>query len=177
MRALTLYQPWATLVAIGAKKIETRSWSTKYRGPLAIHVSKKGLDHVPIVWNPHTEEILHGIHFPVNQLGCIIAVCRLVECVMIPRNGWVYVAHGEHISINHYPHDHEANVKITQVPPLEPELSFGDYTPGQYAWILENVRMLKEPIPCKGMLGLWNVPEDLTPTLSTNGEGVLRQAP
>src|SRR6266446_8164646 len=32
-------QPWATLIALGAKRIETRSWSTSYRGPLAIHAS------------------------------------------------------------------------------------------------------------------------------------------
>ena len=31
MRAITLTQPWATLVALGFKKIETRSWSTDYR--------------------------------------------------------------------------------------------------------------------------------------------------
>lgn len=37
MRAITLWQPWASLIAIGAKTIETRSWSTAYRGPLAIH--------------------------------------------------------------------------------------------------------------------------------------------
>jgi hypothetical protein len=37
MKALSLWQPWATLVSIGAKRIETRSWPTKYRGPLAIH--------------------------------------------------------------------------------------------------------------------------------------------
>lgn len=40
IKALTLYQPWATLVAIGAKRIETRSWWTAYRGLLAIHASK-----------------------------------------------------------------------------------------------------------------------------------------
>ncbi len=40
MKALTLTQPWATLVAIGAKCIETRSWRTSYRGPLAIHAAK-----------------------------------------------------------------------------------------------------------------------------------------
>ena len=40
MKALTLTQPWATLVAIGAKRIETRSWRTSYRGPLAIHAAK-----------------------------------------------------------------------------------------------------------------------------------------
>ena len=40
MKALSLTQPWATLVAMGAKRIETRSWATSYRGPLAIHASK-----------------------------------------------------------------------------------------------------------------------------------------
>ena len=46
MKAVTLYQPYASLVAIGAKKFETRSWKTSYRGPLAIHagVSEKYLD-------------------------------------------------------------------------------------------------------------------------------------
>ena len=39
-RCLSLIQPWATLVAIGAKKVETRSWKTPYRGWLAIHASK-----------------------------------------------------------------------------------------------------------------------------------------
>lgn len=41
MWALTLRQPWASLVAIGVKQVETRSWTTAYRGPLAIHSSKR----------------------------------------------------------------------------------------------------------------------------------------
>ena len=40
MKALSITQPWATLIAIGAKTIETRSWSTLYRGDLAIHAAK-----------------------------------------------------------------------------------------------------------------------------------------
>ena len=40
MKALTLTQPWASLVACGAKTIETRSWRTPYRGPVAIHAAK-----------------------------------------------------------------------------------------------------------------------------------------
>lgn len=40
MKALSLTQPWASLVAVGAKRIETRSWRTSYRGPLAIHAAK-----------------------------------------------------------------------------------------------------------------------------------------
>src|SRR5258708_5270609 len=44
VKALTLWQPWASLIAVGAKTIETRSWSTSYRGPLAIHAAKRKPD-------------------------------------------------------------------------------------------------------------------------------------
>lgn len=40
MKALSLTQPWATLVVSGAKLFETRSWTTRYRGPLLIHAAK-----------------------------------------------------------------------------------------------------------------------------------------
>ena len=40
MKALSLTQPWASLVADGRKTTETRSWLTHYRGPLAIHATK-----------------------------------------------------------------------------------------------------------------------------------------
>src|ERR1700722_19135273 len=40
MKALTLTQPWATLVSIGAKRVETRSFRVSYRGSLAIHAAK-----------------------------------------------------------------------------------------------------------------------------------------
>jgi hypothetical protein len=50
---LTLWQPWASLVALGVKSIETRSWSTQYRGPLAIHASTKRppLMNLPPLWS------------------------------------------------------------------------------------------------------------------------------
>lgn len=41
MKVLTLHQPWASLIALGVKTIETRSWSTQYRGPLAIHAAAR----------------------------------------------------------------------------------------------------------------------------------------
>lgn len=41
MKALTLKQPWADQIMTGAKTIETRTWSTKYRGPLVIHAAAK----------------------------------------------------------------------------------------------------------------------------------------
>src|SRR5215212_7218280 len=39
MKVLSLLQPWASLVVMGLKKIETRSWQTSYRGELLIHAS------------------------------------------------------------------------------------------------------------------------------------------
>lgn len=33
MKAISLWQPWASAIAVGAKRVETRSWATKYRGP------------------------------------------------------------------------------------------------------------------------------------------------
>ncbi len=41
IKVLSILQPWASLCVLGHKKIETRSWNTKYRGELYIHASKK----------------------------------------------------------------------------------------------------------------------------------------
>jgi hypothetical protein len=41
MNAISLWQPWATAIALGSKRIETRPWATAYRGPLAIHAAKR----------------------------------------------------------------------------------------------------------------------------------------
>ena len=43
MKALTIKQPWATLIMQGDKRFEFRSWQTKYRGELLIHAGK-GID-------------------------------------------------------------------------------------------------------------------------------------
>jgi hypothetical protein len=138
MKALTLTQPWATLVAIGAKRIETRSWSTQYRGPLAIHAAK-GIKEEHFVLarfgefqkalSPFYPEVLHQHSYPTWPLGAIIAVCELTDCLEIQPLSFII--------------------------PDKPERSFGDYTPGRFAWILGNVHQLKEPIPAHGALGLW----------------------
>lgn len=41
MKALSLRQPWANLIVDGKKSIETRTWSTSYRGDIIIYSSKK----------------------------------------------------------------------------------------------------------------------------------------
>jgi hypothetical protein len=149
MKALTLTQPWATLVAIGAKKIETRSWYTHYRGPLAIHAAKgfpkwaRDFTLEPACY--HAMEIL-GYKtrrwFPRYPLGAVIATCTLVDCVRmveppVPRLP---------ISIGRY------DDRLIDHPV---ELDFGDYSPGRFAWILKGVECFENPIPATGALGLW----------------------
>jgi activating signal cointegrator 1 len=168
MKAITLTQPWAELVSLGVKEIETRSWKTRYRGPLAIHAAMKfpgeaknllfkepfmsalegSLVHVYttkiVVFG--SEGIMTGRRVLTDNLnlGCIIATCELVDCVFIPMDGAVY---RKFMSTG--------KLRCAIIPPTSPERDFGDYTRGRYAWILANVKTLPKPIPAKGKLGLW----------------------
>jgi len=158
MKAISILQPWATLVAIEAKRIETRSWATKYRGSLAIHASKNIPDFAEELCE--TEEYFNdalkyaGIYFtgdvPLKTLipcGAVLCICNLVDCLKIAHQDGV-----------------EAQLEDDRII-YQPEYFFGDYTPGRYAWILENVRSLPKPVPVRGRLGLWNwePPEGVQP--------------
>lgn len=166
MRALTLTQPWATLVAIGAKHIETRSWATSYRGPLAIHAGK-GL--APVGGRAGLYDLAfsdpEGYFYPalrqanvfcIDDLprGAIVATCELVA-VLRTENTPIGVR-GETAIIDSAGEYH--TIIMT-----DQEVAFGDYSPGRRAWILADVKILPEPIPVKGALSLWEV-DTLTQT-------------
>lgn len=130
MKALTLYQPWATLIAIGAKTFETRSWPTHYRGPLAIHAGKTH-DYSVYTNNVFLHALKDGGYPYVDALplGAIVATCQVVSCHRIT---W---AMGD--AVSRY------------------DLAFGNWEPGRYAWELCNVEQLATPIPARGAMGLW----------------------
>lgn len=44
MMALSVRQPWASLIVAGIKRVENRTWTTDYRGPLLVHASLDGED-------------------------------------------------------------------------------------------------------------------------------------
>lgn len=149
MKALSLTQPWATLVAIGAKCIETRSWNTNYRGPLAIHAAKRWTPAVvDLAFKEPFKSVLNNAGYKLfSQLprGVIVATCELVSVheIRYATNkffGWEW--------------DGPDGTKFS-FPLTEQEKWFGDYTPGRYAWLLHNVARLPEPIPACGALGLW----------------------
>ena len=132
MKAISIQQPYGTLIAIQAKAIETRSWSTKYRGPLAIHTSKvlKPALRDLCLQEPFSGVLAKGGYVSVEDLplGMVIATCNLVDVWPITPD----------------------NI------PSEPEYSFGDYTPGRFSWSLKDVKRLPKPIAAKGQLGLWD---------------------
>jgi len=131
IRGLSLTQPWASLIAIGVKKIETRSWRTHYRGPLAIHASKG------FRW-PEDWEL---VPFPAPDAlprGAILAVATLRTVQWTGHNAV-------------YPPDWLRTVD-------DIERAFGDFSEKRYGWFLEDVHELAEPIPCRGARGLWTVP-------------------
>lgn len=159
MKAITLTQPWATLVALKKKRIETRSWSTQHRGPLAIHAAKgfpPGLRMGQTlrvggftVERDKSGLLLRGNHelwpWPYRlPMGAVVATAELVEVHQITEEslGWMdsflrIVVHREEWLI-------------------EPERDFGDYTPGRYAWLLSSIEPLHPPVEAKGALGLWD---------------------
>lgn len=132
MKALTLIQPWATLVAIGAKHFETRSWSTRYRGRLAITAAAG----FPVKYRWLCDEewfqaalIEEGYAGPAKlPRGAVLCTCELVAV-------------------------HSTEMIRDQL--TVQERAFGDYSDGRFAWELREVRILPEPIPCKGNRQLW----------------------
>lgn len=144
MKTITLYQPWATLVAIGEKRIETRSWNTKYRGKLAIHAGKNTKfvnGKSSLLQTEPFHDVLMNNHLAWDGLpmGCIIATCNLVHVEKIETQG-----------VNKSYLRDEVEWMLT-----EQETSFGDYTVGRYMWFLKDIDMLSRPFPINGNMGFW----------------------
>lgn len=154
MKAVTLHQPWASLMAMGLKTNETRSWFTRYRGTIAIHAGKKNWCKSPFqtisvfggeLNKEETDKLqpilLGGHNLPV---GAILAYADLVYCrKMVDAFATDLVREQSGTTV----------IAIADQTPLERKL--GDWTEGRFAWGFENFRKLDEPIPCKGSQGLW----------------------
>mgnify|MGYP001004326308 CR=1 FL=1 len=150
MKALTLTQPYATLVALGAKQIETRGQRLSHRGPLAIHagLGPGYFGSEAALWDcclsPPFAHVLReaGLPSPARlPRGAIVAIVNVTGCRIIGRepNGDATIMADD----------------LSFIPILGDELAFGDYSPGRYAWLLADVRALAEPIAARGMQGLW----------------------
>ena len=148
MIAVTLWQPWATAIAVGAKHIETRGWQTGHRGPLAIHAAKRRIkgELRDFDMDPEWSAALGILGHLEDELpfGAIVAICYLFDCL---RTEWVAP---EVLDTLHRREGWSAGWT---------ERTMGDFTPGRYGWILNNITPLKKPLPYKGMQGFFNVPD------------------
>lgn len=105
MKAISVKQPWASLIASGEKTIETRTWPTNYRGDLLIVSSKKPTGQGPT--------------------GVALAIVRLYEC------------------------------RLMQI--SDEDRAQCEWYPGAWAWMLDDIRPIAEPLPVRGNLGLYDV--------------------
>lgn len=92
MKALTIKQPWASLIVHGIKDIENRTWKTDYRGKILIHSSKKlPKDHWgllnPIQYKKAMDFIIENCD-PILPLGVIIGEVEVIDCVQNHSSIW-----------------------------------------------------------------------------------------
>jgi activating signal cointegrator 1 len=143
VKALSLWQPWASAIALGRKHIETRHWSTSYRGPIAIHAAKR--------WTPD-ERDMHEREFKAGRmparlpLGAIVAVARLYAILRTE-------------DLRH---------ALT-----EDERFWGNYGDGRFGWMLDGIKPLERPLPFKGAQGIFEVPDHLLGELAPEPEAML----
>jgi activating signal cointegrator 1 len=145
VRIISLHQPWASLMAI-CKRYETRTWKTKYRGPLFIHAAKKPVDSDGMrllyrLQNLGVDLNLSNFAPCALPLGAIVAVTYLAECYQMTALPTVPRPGGEQIGLN-------VNSELTPR-----ELAVGLWEDGRYAWKCEDT-IAVPPIPCKGGQGL-----------------------
>ncbi len=94
MKALSIKQPWASLIAHGIKDIENRTWATKYRGTIYIHASSKpSFNNLTLnLTHDQIDQIILGDFVNKNLVGDGYRECR--NC---GQEWWTDIAYGKPI--------------------------------------------------------------------------------
>ena len=153
MRALSLTQPWASLMASDAKRYETRDWRTRERGWIAIAASKgfPPEERSLCLTEPFRDAILEAGYSkiapslggstgrtspPYLPLGAVVCLVKLVDCIATAAEG--------------------AERRLTRRPAVDPapnEQAFGNYSPGRHVFITRGVLRLPSPVPVERVEG------------------------
>ena len=136
IRFLTLIQPWASLLGV-YKAFETRSWSTNYRGPLAICAGKNTQHRQNYAHLRSYRARLRSLPgFDDLPFGAVVSVVNLSACKKM---------------VFGFPDDDE--IMVGEQSDLELEL--GHWDEGRFAWQCDRELILPEPIPIVGKQGLF----------------------
>ena len=144
MKAITLWQPWASLIANGTKTIETRSWApprSLLGQRIAIHASARFDRTVREACVQHLGHLTENYPLSVVVATAVLSGFGLVSA-RIGRSG-------EEVYVNRYHHEGSGFVDV----PVDP---YGDFSPGRWLWFLEDVLRVDPPAPAKGRQGFWN---------------------
>lgn len=156
MKALTLWQPWASLIAHGVKTIETRSWAPPLSlvgQRIAIHAAARRVDSKDRLWNRLAADALSLDSYYVsaetsmrNNLprGQVLCTARLT-------GAWQVAFHDPCGGEDGVPYamcdDARGGV------PTDP---WGDFSVGRWLWFLDDIHVFDEPIPARGGQRIWN---------------------
>jgi hypothetical protein len=137
-------QPWASLLVAGANCIETRSWNTRYRGPVAIHAAKGFPAHARALCAQ-------------PPYRAALAAAGFASAADLPTGGFIGLADLDDVVVC----DAATATAIrrqSQEGALPPhELDFGDFSAGRFGFVMARMAPLAVTIPARGMLSLWHV--------------------
>lgn len=142
MKAISLWQPWASAIALGVKRIETRGWRTNHLGPVAICAAQHRAPELRDIFNDLLDEHLEArfaFEDALSQDYDTLPFGKVVAVAEIRAVGDVeWFDNGE------------------QLTPME--RAFGNYAPGRFCWMLDKVQRLRTPVPVIGRQQLFNLP-------------------
>lgn len=138
MKALSLWQPWASLVAVGAKQAETRHWPAPawlIGERMAIHAAKKPMPQWLTREPIFAEALIDHYESPKDlPFGALVATAVLERCELMTYR------------------------LVEDICSTRPsEHAFGHWARGRFAWWLRDVQLLDDPIPYRGRQGLFDV--------------------
>lgn len=141
MKAIALWQPWASLWLSPAKRHETRHWATKHRGKLLVHAAKKFIKDV----DSELEGILSdefGGHWAMDlPTGAIIGMVDLIDCIPTEK---LYAGKRAFDCVDLTDEDRT-------------DLACGDFDPGRFGWRRGTYWVFREPVPYLGHQQMFNV--------------------
>ena len=179
MKAISLWQPWASLIACGDKPFETRHWAPPREligQTIAIHAAKKvdkdaaamatdimygqfdnhgGLaERLEASWGGDecADELMGKFGNTIMPVGCVVCTARLDAAFQL----------GERAEGTAFPAAQTLHRITSRQMPVCFTVrydDFGDYAPGRWAWLLRDVRPLIPPPPVTGAQGFFNLPQ------------------
>jgi hypothetical protein len=135
MKAISLWEPWASAMALDIKRNETRSWSTRYRGDLLICAAQRPMRRIDRLLYRQRVDTAAGEGWKIPY-GCAVAVVELYDCLPV--------------------------ADFFRLHPLsETERALGDYSSGRFIWLTRKLRRLSAPVPVKGRQQFFDVAHQL----------------